>query len=382
MLERLAGFLGWWFGWLVILSFWPVFRLRVSNRQAIPRTGPFLLLPNHTSVMDPGWAAWRADRKMHFMASSNLFRSRVLGRLLSILGAFPKERFVKDRDSMAELQRLWDLGRGITIFSEGLRTWDGRTQRPSGGIGRLIKRLKGPVVFARIKSGHLFQPRWADYPRWVSVHVEYEGPVTWPDEATAEEITADVARYIAIPDDYDPGGTQLGFRMAHGLPAYLWACPACFTLEGLEVASDDAHSVRCESCGARWTVDCAQRMKGESMLNVASAHDRIVEHFGDRPGEGSDPLLRVDDGSVVDLRSPDRAVVASGTLILRSERLLVLGDGTETWGIALADITLVLLEVNNALHIRTEDRLLKLQCGDQSPLKWAHFMERWREAGP
>ncbi len=83
---------------------------------------------------------------------------------------------------------------------------------------------------------------------------------------------------------------------------------------------------------------------------------------------------------MVDLRSPDRAVLASGTLVLQPERLAVL-RGTETWGVALSDITLVLLEVNNALHIRTEDRLLKLQCGDQSPLKWAHFLERWREAG-
>lgn len=60
---------------------------------------------------------------------------------------------------------------------------DLKARRPSDGIGRLIKRLDAPVVFARILGGHLVQPRWADEPRWVPVHVEYEGPVTWSADA-------------------------------------------------------------------------------------------------------------------------------------------------------------------------------------------------------
>ena len=146
MLYRAFEKLGWWAGWLLIWSWWPIFRLRLSNRSAFPEQGPFLLLPNHGSVMDPAWVGVGSLRKTHFMASAGLFRMPLVGAIIRFFGAFPKERFVKDKDSMAEVARIWKRGRGICIFPEGLRTWDGKARRPSDGIGRLIKRLNAPVV--------------------------------------------------------------------------------------------------------------------------------------------------------------------------------------------------------------------------------------------
>ena len=116
---------------LLIGSWWPAFRLRLENCSSFPEQGPFLLLPNHGSVMDPAWVAVGSPRKTHFMASAGLFRKPVLGAVLRFFGAFPKERFVKDKDSMAEVSRIWEMGRGICIFLEGLRTWTSRRVVPA-----------------------------------------------------------------------------------------------------------------------------------------------------------------------------------------------------------------------------------------------------------
>lgn len=372
---RVFESLGWWFGWLLVWSWWPLFRLRLSNRDAFPKEGPFLLLSNHGSVMDPGWVGIGTTRKTHFMASAGLFRNPVLGAVLRFFGAFPKQRFVKDKDSMAEVQRIWDQGRGVCIFPEGLRSWDGQVRRPSEGIGRLIQRLDAPVVFARIKTGHLFQPRWADYPRWVPVHIEYEGPIRFGANATPAEITDRVYEGIRIADDQDPGGVQLGWRLAHGLPAYLWACPGCFALEGLRVEGGD--DVVCRSCSARWTVDCRQRLLGTLELTVRGAHARIVEHFGQRPHEGQEVLLEVDEGGIMRVDGPVTTSLARGRLVLRSDALSVERDGEVVWRLALSDIKLVFMEVKNALQVRDAESLYTVDCGGHSPLKWGHFLQRW-----
>ena len=100
-------------------------------------------------------------------------------------------------------------------------------------------------------------------------------------EATAEQINDDISAAIRIDPEAPPAGLfSMGFRMAEGLPDYLWACPECFTLDGLTARGNH---VTCQSCQTRWTLDTLNRMNGEKPLWVHEAFDRISERF-----EGSD----------------------------------------------------------------------------------------------
>ena len=67
-----------------------------------------------------------------------------------------------------------------------------------------------------------------------------------------------------------------------------------------------------------------------------------------------------------------------GELSLRQERLSVEDEGIEVFGLALADLTLSFIEVKNALQVRDADKLYAVDCGTDSPMKWGHFLERWR----
>jgi len=346
LVTTLAGLLGF---------FW--FRWRARGVEQIPREGPLLLLCNHTSFFDPVWAGYHVPRTVSFMASSNLFRSKLVGRILGALGAFPKVRYVKDRGSMAELARRYEAGEVVCIFPEGKRTWDGRNEPVLPGIGRLVKRLGAEVVFCRLTSGHLFQPRWARFPRWVPVEVEYSPPRRFQDR-TPEEITQAVDDAICIDVRARPEGFSWGFRMAEGLPTWIWACPDCFALEGLVAKGN---RTICGSCGNSREITVYGEMLPD--LDVPAAHERIVEHFGELP----DPALLSGDGQLVDLKTKEP--VAAGPVTFDGEGLWV-GDRALPW----TEVTVLAMEVGDQLQLRTEDSLYRLEVGGQSPVKWVHFM--------
>ncbi len=357
---------------------WLLFRWRPRFAE-LPRDRPFLLLGNHTSFFDPVWAAFWIGRRANFMASSALFRIPVAGRILSWCGAFPKAKFFKDRPSMKLLDDRYNAGEVVVMFPEGTRTWDGRPGTVLPGIGRLVKRLDAKVVVARITNGHLFQPRWARYPRWLRVHVEH-AELELDTGQSAEAITDAIAKAIRIDHTIlAPPGT-VGFRLAHGLPTYLWACPACFELEGLAIDPSDDDRVVCGGCGAGWTVDVSARLNGHLSWRVDQAFDRVAARFGSPPAACRDTL----DRSGVALSAPD-------AVLLRLERgfeAVELARGQVTLGpsglrvadqaFALDAMQAVSVEVANALTFRDADgQLHQLDVQGESPLKWGHFLRGW-----
>ncbi len=365
-----------------------LFRQKARWAAPFPRKGPVLMLGNHVSFWDPLCIAWPVRRGVHYMASANLFRLPGVSWLVRNLGAFPKERFVKDKDSMARLAAHYADGQVVALFPEGLRTWDGRRARVGHGIGRLIKRLDARVVYVRNLTGHLSQPRWARYPRWVPVHLEYSEPITYPQDWNVEQITDDVIARITI--DHEPDhvpGWLLGWRLAHGLPDYVWACPACEHLDVLQVDERDGSRVVCGRCEAAWQVNVLSRMKGEGAapsLSVAAASDRAKALVGRPPARDRDRLesdgvaLEASDAAVLHIRGKgDLQPIASGRLVLGTDGLRIEGDAP--WNLAFEAMKVCFVDVGSQLQIRTQERLLLVRPGDQSAIMWEHFIESWRQ---
>ena len=352
----------WWLAWsFLAIPGTVAFRWVPGDAPKLPRDGPFILVANHTSFFDPIWIAWWLFRRSSFMASAALFHMPVLRWLLPMGGCFPKTKFVKDPESMKTLAERYAAGDVIVIFPEGTRSFDGRTREVLPGIGRLVKRLNARVVCARVLNGHLFHPRWARYPRWVPVRVDYDPPRTWGPEATVEQINAEISAAIRVdPVDPPTGLLSLGYRMAEGLPDYLWACPLCFQQEALLAKG---HGLRCGSCGASWTLDTRNYMSGEHPLWVHEAFDRIRDHFGDAELSGRAELVQ--------LRGKARIPVAEGEAHLDARGLHVGG-----LSMGFEELRGVSVELQNRLMFRRDGALLELIPEGQSALKWGHFLRR------
>ena len=68
-------------------------RGRLNVLEKLPKEEPFLLLPNHTSMLDPFWAGAVVPRGVRSMASACLLRIPVLGTYLRMCGCFPKMKY-------------------------------------------------------------------------------------------------------------------------------------------------------------------------------------------------------------------------------------------------------------------------------------------------
>lgn len=383
----------WWVCWIIWgLGPRTFFRQRPRGVGKLPREGPFLLLANHTSFFDPAWVAWHCWRPTNFMASAQLFRVPVLGTLTAWLGAFPKVKFVKDRESMATLHRRYELGQPVVLFPEGERTWDGRQLTVLPGIARLIKRLDARVVYCRIKTGHLQQPRWARYPRFLPVELEYDGPHTYAPDMDHQAIVEDVKARLRVDPLPPVPRLSFGWRLAHGLPDLLWACPSCLVMEGLAVDPSDGDVVRCGACDRAWRVGLGNRLSPESpdspALDVPRAVDILRDAFGDPPiedrqrFEADGTVLSCELMTVGEIPRGERTprLVARGPARLTPRQLEVRqADGTLSWAMPLEQLVAVSTEIANVLQIRDGQKLYQLDPGGQSTIKWDHFLKPWRE---
>ncbi|MDI6799667.1 MAG: lysophospholipid acyltransferase family protein [Actinomycetota bacterium] len=101
------------------LIFKTLFRLKVEGRKNIPKTGHFVVVANHESLLDGFVLAAAIERQITFMAAAFLFKKPFVGWFLKQIGAIPVK---KEGQNLAGLKRaLGVLERGgvIGIFPEG-----------------------------------------------------------------------------------------------------------------------------------------------------------------------------------------------------------------------------------------------------------------------
>ena len=67
-------------------------RLQGHGYQHVPRSGPGLLVANHSSVLDPPLVGGMAPRRVSFLAKAELFDIPLFGRLIRGLNAHPVRR--------------------------------------------------------------------------------------------------------------------------------------------------------------------------------------------------------------------------------------------------------------------------------------------------
>lgn len=129
-----------------------LFRLTVSGVENVPPSGPVVLASNHLSNVDPFFLGAACPRQIHWMAKSELWKSRLLGRLVEWLGAFPVRRGEADRESVRAALRILDSGAVLGIFPEGHRQRSGRLGQPAPGVG-LFSSHDGVVTIPVAISG-------------------------------------------------------------------------------------------------------------------------------------------------------------------------------------------------------------------------------------
>ena len=135
------------------------FKVRVHGLENIPREGPFVLLCNHQSYLDPVFCGITAKRRFYYVARDSLFRNPIFGRLLVSIKVIPIRRGSADLSAIKKVIEKLKVGYPVCLFPEATRTSDGKISALKPGVGLLSRRSKSPVVPAVIDGAFECWPR-------------------------------------------------------------------------------------------------------------------------------------------------------------------------------------------------------------------------------
>lgn len=137
---------------LASIIFRIAFRINIRGKNNIPEDGKLILCSNHISLLDPIMLAIAVPRPINFMAKKELFESKILGKLISKLGAFPVDRDGSDLSAIRISLKTLKEDKVLGIFPEGTRVKEPNLNTVKAGIGLIAIKSKSPVIPIYIDS--------------------------------------------------------------------------------------------------------------------------------------------------------------------------------------------------------------------------------------
>ncbi|HEX6568155.1 MAG TPA: lysophospholipid acyltransferase family protein [Acidimicrobiales bacterium] len=122
------------------------FRLDVRGTEHVPAHGPFVLAPVHRSNLDFILVATVRRPRMRYMGKASIWKSKLLGRFVSMLGAFPVHRGTADRESLRTCMRVIENGEPLVMFPEGTRRSGSTVENLFDGPAYVAARAGVPLV--------------------------------------------------------------------------------------------------------------------------------------------------------------------------------------------------------------------------------------------
>jgi 1-acyl-sn-glycerol-3-phosphate acyltransferase len=140
-------------------------RPTVIGLENVPKSGPFIVAPNHLSFLDSVIVQALMPRPVAFFAKAEYFttkgiKGRVMKSFFEAVGSIPVERG-EQAASVQALKTLMDIledGRGIGIYPEGTRSRDGILYRGRTGVGWLALTTGAPVIPVGLIGTEKLQP--------------------------------------------------------------------------------------------------------------------------------------------------------------------------------------------------------------------------------
>jgi 1-acyl-sn-glycerol-3-phosphate acyltransferase len=118
-----AGAVPWLHDFARWLGTWihrPFYRIRVLRRSRVPRSGPVVLVANHSSFIEPQLLFGLVRRRAVFLVKSELSRG-IAGTAFRWIGQIMVRRGVADREPLMTAVSILRAGGLIGIFPEGTR---------------------------------------------------------------------------------------------------------------------------------------------------------------------------------------------------------------------------------------------------------------------
>jgi 1-acyl-sn-glycerol-3-phosphate acyltransferase len=162
-----------------------VFRLRyrivITGKQNVPRTGAYLICANHVHALDPVVISVGIPRKPRYMSKAELFqKNRMLSGFLSFLGAYPVARGTTDMQAYRTTIDILKKGEGIIIFSQGTRMKE--FEDAKAGVAVFALKTSAPIIPTGISWTRGIRP---------TVRINFGAPISM-DEYAGQKVRTEL----------------------------------------------------------------------------------------------------------------------------------------------------------------------------------------------
>jgi 1-acyl-sn-glycerol-3-phosphate acyltransferase len=164
---------------IVVVIMKLLFRLEAHGTGHVPASGPFLIVANHSSILDPPLVGGMTPRRLTFLAKVELFRIPVFGALIRRLGAQPVRRDGADPAALRTAHRVLQDGGALLVFPEGTRGEEGVLRPAKPGAALLAMQTGVPVVPVYVSGSGRAWPRGQRLPRPAKVRVTFGAPLSF-----------------------------------------------------------------------------------------------------------------------------------------------------------------------------------------------------------
>jgi 1-acyl-sn-glycerol-3-phosphate acyltransferase len=176
-------------------------RLEVVGRENLPKSGPFILVANHQSYLDPIIVQVICPRPLHTLAKSTQFTGKVMGWVLPRVKAIPTRRYRIEPQAVRVVLRRLSEGEAVGVYPEGERSWDAEIQPFRRGTIRVLLKAGVPVIPCGLAGSYDVWPRWSKSLKRNRVRVEFGEPIRWPAMHRREERNAFLPQAAGVVKD-------------------------------------------------------------------------------------------------------------------------------------------------------------------------------------
>jgi 1-acyl-sn-glycerol-3-phosphate acyltransferase len=146
---------------LILLVAKLVGRVTIIGAEKVPPQGAYVLAPVHRSNVDFALSALVTRRPMRYMGKDNIWKSKALGRFVSMLGAFPVHRGSADRDALQACTDIVNGGSPLVMFPEGTRCTGPVIEELFDGTAYVAAKTGVPIIPIGIGGSEAMMPKGA-----------------------------------------------------------------------------------------------------------------------------------------------------------------------------------------------------------------------------
>lgn len=139
---------------LLSIIFRFIYRVEVLGIENIPSEGRVIICSNHISALDPILLGISIKRPISFMAKKELFKNKFVGKILTMLTAFPVDREGSDLSAIRNSIDILTKERILGIFPEGTRITKIDIESAKPGVSLIAYKSKSPVIPVYIESSY------------------------------------------------------------------------------------------------------------------------------------------------------------------------------------------------------------------------------------